>query len=82
MLDELGSREGFCEYVSRHAPGWAPAESNNAVLNLFLSKRRRSQTASREALLAAKNSPSTKGLAIQFCCVAFHDTAPPLIMWA
>ena len=36
MLDELGSREGFREYVSRHARSWALEESNNAVLDLFL----------------------------------------------
>ena len=38
MLDELGSREGFREHVSRHARSWALEESNNAVLDLFLER--------------------------------------------
>ena len=38
MLDELGTREGFREHVSRHARSWALEESNNAILDLFLER--------------------------------------------
>ena len=38
MLNELGSRVGFCEHVCRHARSWALEESNNAVLDLFLAR--------------------------------------------
>ena len=38
MLDELGTRGGVREHVSRHARTWALEEPNNAIRDLFLER--------------------------------------------